>query len=61
MEISCSQSADGRVKIFGREQRLRTSVLTRYRPERGEEQEIHQGKSDALQSPTPFQERLNAG
>ena len=28
--------ADGTVKIFGREQRLRTSTLTRERPERGE-------------------------
>ena len=26
---------DGTVKIFGREQRLRTSTLTRERPERG--------------------------
>ena len=32
--------ADGTVKIFGREQRLRTPTLTRDRPERGEEQEI---------------------
>ena len=30
--------ADGTVKIFGWEQRLRTSTLTRDRPERGEEQ-----------------------
>ena len=44
--------ADGTVKIFGREQRLRTSTLTRDRPERGEEQEILQGKSDELHSPT---------
>ena len=35
--------ADGTVRFFGREQRLRTSTLTR-RPERGEEQEILQGK-----------------
>ena len=32
--------ADGTVKIFGGEQRLRTSTLTRDRPERGGEQEI---------------------
>ena len=32
--------ADGTVKIFGREHRLRTSTLTRERPERGEQQEI---------------------
>ena len=31
-------------------------VLTRDRPERGEEQEILQGKSDGLHSPTPLQE-----
>ena len=48
--------ADGTVKIFGREQRLRTSTLTWDRPERGEEQEILQGKSDELHSPTPLQE-----
>ena len=38
--------ADGRVKIDEREQRLRTSTLTWNRPERGEEQEILEGKSD---------------
>ena len=48
--------ADGTVKIFGREQRLRTPTLTRDRPERGEEQEILRGKSDELVSPTPLQE-----
>ena len=48
--------ADGTVKIFGRDQRLRTSALTRDSPERGEEQEILQGKSDELHSPTPLQE-----
>ena len=48
--------ADGTVKIFGRERRLRTSTLTRERPERGEEQEFFQGKSDELHSPTPLQE-----
>ena len=48
--------ADGTVRIFGREQRLRTSILTRDCPERGEEQEILQGKSDDLRSPTPVQE-----
>ena len=48
--------ADGTVKIFGRERRLRTSTLTRGRPERGEEQEILQGKSDELHSPTPLHE-----
>ena len=48
------------VKIFGREQRLRTSTLTRERPERGEEQEILQGKSDELHS-NPTSRRLNAG
>ena len=48
--------ADGTVKIFGGEQRLRTSTLTWDRPERGEEQEILQGKSDELHSPTPLQD-----
>ena len=48
--------ADGTVKIFGREHRLRTSTLTLDRPERGEEQEILQGKSDELPSPTPLEE-----
>ena len=32
--------ADGTVKVFGGEQRLRISTLTRDRPERGEEQKI---------------------
>ena len=41
---------------LGEEQRVRTSTLTWERPERGEEQEILQGKSDELHSPTPFQE-----
>ena len=45
--------ADGTVKIFGGEQRLRTSTLSRDCPEQGEEQEILQGKSDELHSPTP--------
>ena len=48
--------ADGTVKIcWWREQRLRTSTLTRDRPERGEAQEILQGKSDELHSPTQLQ------
>ena len=46
--------ANGTVKIFGGGQRLRTSTLTRERLERGEEQEILQGKSDELHSPTHF-------
>ena len=47
--------ADGIVKIFSGEQRLRTSALTWDRPEPGEE-EILQGKSDELHSPTPHQD-----
>ena len=43
-------------KIFGREQRLRTSTINRERPERGEEQEILRGKSDELVFPTPPQD-----
>ena len=42
--------ADGTVKIFGREQRLRTSTL-----ERGEEQDILRGESGGLSSPSPQQ------
>ena len=48
--------ADGTVKIFGREQRLRTSTLTRERPERAQEQETLRGKSDELDSPTQLQD-----
>ena len=48
--------ADGTVKIFGREQRLRASTLTRERPERGKEHEILQGRSDELLSPTQVQD-----
>ena len=51
--------ADGTVRIF--EARRRTSTLTRDRSERGEEQEILQGKSDELHSPNPTSRRLNAG
>ena len=49
-------AADGTIKIFGWVQRLRTSTLTRERPERGEEQEILEGKSDELDYPTHLQE-----
>ena len=49
-------AADGTVKIFGREQRLRTSTSPRERPEREEEQEILRGKSDELDSPTHLQD-----
>ena len=59
-EVSTPQSsgnfifsvADGTVKIFGREQRLRTSTLTRERPERGEEQEIWFGRRLARKQTT---------
>ena len=47
--------ADGTVRFFGQEQRLRTSTLTR-RPERGQEQKILQGKSDESHSPTQLQD-----
>ena len=49
-------AADGTVKIFRSELRLRTSTLTRERPERGEEQEILRGRSYELDSPTQLQE-----
>ena len=45
--------ADGTVKIFGREQRLRTSTLTRDLPER-ENKIFFKEKSDELDSPTNF-------
>ena len=48
--------AEGTVKIFGGEQRLRTSTLNQERPERGEEQEILRGKSDEWFSPSHLQE-----
>ena len=47
--------ADGAVKVFEGEQRLRTSTLTRERPERGEEQEILRGESGGLSCPSPQQ------
>ena len=46
--------ADGTVKISGGDQRLRTSIFIRERPERGEEQEVLRGESDGLSSPTPL-------
>ena len=48
--------ADGTVKIFGGERRLRTSRLTRHRPERGEGSEILQGNSDERYTPSHLQE-----
>ena len=48
--------ADGTVRKDGGDQRLRTSTLIRERPERGEEQEILEGESDELSSPTPHQD-----
>ena len=47
---------DETVKTPGGDQRLRPSTLTRDCPERGEEQEILQGKTDELHSPTHLQE-----
>ena len=43
--------ADGTVKIFGRDQRLRTSTSIRDLPERGEEQDNLRGESEELSSP----------
>ena len=51
--------SDGTLKIYGREQRLRTSTLTRERTEQGEEQEILQGRSEELDSPTQLQDDLS--
>ena len=50
--------AHGTVKIFGREQRLRTSTSTRDRLERREKQEILQGMSDELDCPTQLHNNL---
>ena len=50
------QVADGRIKFPGGDQDLRTSTLTRERPERGEEQINLQGRSDELHYPTPLQD-----
>ena len=50
------QVADGTVKIFGRGQRLRTSTLTRDRPERGEEREVLRGNSDEWYTPSNIEE-----
>ena len=55
-EIFIFPVADGTVKISGEDQGLRTSTLTRERPERGEQQEILQGKSDELDSRSQFQD-----
>ena len=45
--------ADGKFKVFGGKQRLRTSTLIRDRPERGE---VFRGESDGLSSPTPHRD-----
>ena len=55
VNILYSRSQMEQSKSLG-EQRLRTSTLTQERPERGEEQEILQGKSDELHSPTQLQD-----
>ena len=52
--------ADGTVKISGGDQRLRTSTLTRDRPERGEEQENLLGESDGS-SLTPVHDSSMCG
>ena len=48
--------ADRTGKISGGNRRLRTSILIRDRPERGEEQEISRGESGGLSSPSPHQD-----
>ena len=48
--------ADGTVKTAGRDRSLIPSTLIQDRPERGEEQEVFQGKSDGLSSPNPLQD-----
>ena len=44
------------LKIFGRDQRLRTSTVIPDNPDRGEEQHILRGESDGLSSSTPRQD-----
>ena len=51
-----SPGADGTVKIYGKNQRLKTSTLIRDRPERGQEQGNLRRESDGLSSPTPLQD-----
>ena len=48
--------ADGKAKLSGGDEVLRTPTLNRDRPDRGEEQEILQGESVGLSSPTPHQD-----
>ena len=48
--------ADGTVKTPGGDRRLKPSTLIRDRPERGEEQEVFQGESDGLYTPSPLQD-----
>ena len=48
--------ADRTVQILGEDRRLRTSTLTRERPERGEEQEILQRNSDEWYTPSNIDE-----
>ena len=47
---------DGTFKVSGGDQRLRTSLLVRDRPERGEEQVLLRELSDLLHFLTPIQE-----
>ena len=47
--------ADGTVQTAGGDRSLRPSTLIQDRPERGEEREVFQGKSDGLSSPSPQQ------
>ena len=48
--------ADGTVKISGENRRLKPSTLNRDSPDRGEEPEILEGKSDEWHSPSAIQE-----
>ena len=51
-----STAADGTVKISGGDRRLNISTLIPDRPERGDEQEVLQGESGGLSSPSPHQD-----
>ena len=53
--------ADGTVKIFGEKQRLRTSTLTRDRPDRVEEQDHLRGNSDEWKTHHPIFKKTQRG
>ena len=59
MVKNISSRSDGTVKLSGGDQVLRTSILIRETPDRGEEQDNILGDSDGSSS-TPFQDSSSA-